>query len=113
MYVRYGMSPAEAIRVSTSRPAEVLRIPDAGTLRKGARANLVVLDANPLENIRNTRSIDSVYLDGLKLDRAELQARFKRAEIDRDAYQAKTKKTMCRIRQRCCGIPRAWLNPQT
>jgi hypothetical protein len=52
----------------------------------------MVLDANPLENIRNTRSINSVYLQGIKLDRAELQARFKRAEIDRDAYQAKTRK---------------------
>jgi imidazolonepropionase-like amidohydrolase len=92
MYVRFGMSPADAIRVSTSRPAEVLRIKDAGTLRKGAKADFMVLDANPLENIRNTRTIDSVYLDGAKLDRAELQARFKRAEIDRDAYQAKTKK---------------------
>lgn len=92
MYVRFGMSPAEAILVSTSRPAELLRIPDAGTLRKGARADFIVLNANPLENIRNTRSIDSVYLDGIKLDRGDLQSRFKRAEIDRDAYRAKVKK---------------------
>jgi imidazolonepropionase-like amidohydrolase len=91
MYVRFGMTPAEAIQVSTSRPTEVLHIKDAGTLRTGARADFMVLDANPLENIRNTRSIDSVYLNGAKLDRTALQARFKRAEIDRDAYQAKTK----------------------
>ena len=75
MYVRFGMSPADAIRVSTSRPAELLRIKDAGTLRKGAKADFMVLDANPLENIRNTRTIDSVYLDGAKLDRADLQSR--------------------------------------
>ena len=92
MYVRYGMSPADALLVSTSRPAELLRIKDGGSLRNGARADFMVLDANPLENIRNTRSINSVYLQGIKLNRVELQARFKRAEIDRDAYQAKTKK---------------------
>lgn len=92
MYARYGMSPADIIIAATSRPTEVWRTKDTGTLSKGKRADFIVLNANPLENIRNTRTIDSVYLYGARLDRAELQAKFKQAVVDRDAYQAKTKK---------------------
>ncbi len=92
MYVRLGMTPAEAIIASTSRPTEVLRINDTGTLAKGKRADFIVLNANPWKNIRNTRDIDSVYLYGAKLDRDSLQAKFKQAVVDRDAKQAKFKK---------------------
>jgi len=81
MYVKFGMSPAETIVVSTSRPAEVLRIKDTGTLAKGKRADFIVLNANPLEDIRNTRKIDSVYLNGAKLNRDALQAKFKKASV--------------------------------
>jgi hypothetical protein len=92
MYVRLGLTPAEAIIASTSRPTEVLRIKDTGVLAKGKRADFIVLNANPLENIHNTREIDSVYLNGARLDRAALQAKFKRAVVDRDAMKAKTEK---------------------
>jgi len=80
MYVKLGMTPAEAIVVSTSRPTEVLRISDTGSLAKGKRADFVVLNRNPLENIANTRAIDNVYLRGVKLDREALRAKFQRAE---------------------------------
>jgi imidazolonepropionase-like amidohydrolase len=92
MYVRLGMTPAETIVAATSRPTEVLRITDTGTLAKGKRADFIVLNANPLENIGNTREIDSVYLYGARLDRDALQAKFKQAAVDRDATQAKQKK---------------------
>jgi imidazolonepropionase-like amidohydrolase len=92
MYVRLGLSPAEAIIASTSRPTEVLRIQDTGTLTQGKRADFIVLNANPLDDIRNTRQIDSVYLRGARLDRQSLQAKFKQAVVDRDAKQAKFKK---------------------
>ena len=92
MYVNLGLTPAEAILASTSRPTEVLRINDTGTLAKGKRADFIVLNANPLENIRNTRGIDSVYLNGTRLDRESLQVKFKQAVVDRDAAQAKFKK---------------------
>jgi imidazolonepropionase-like amidohydrolase len=48
-----------------------------GTLAAGNRADFIVLDANPLENIRNTRRISSVYLDGNKLDRDAFPARWR------------------------------------
>jgi len=92
MYARFGLSPADIIVAATSRPAEVLRMRDTGTLAKNMRADFIVLNANPLEDIRNTRAIDSVYLDGEKLDRDALQAKFKTAAVDRDAYRAKTTK---------------------
>jgi imidazolonepropionase-like amidohydrolase len=81
MYVRLGLTPAEALIASTSRPTEVLRIKDTGVLAQGKRADFVVLNANPLENIRNTREIDSVYLDGVRLDREALQTKFKQAKV--------------------------------
>jgi imidazolonepropionase-like amidohydrolase len=92
MYVRLGLTPGEAIIASTSRPTEVLRIKDTGLLAKGKRADFIVLNANPLENIRNTREIDSVYLNGARLDREALQAKFKQAVLDRDATKAKLQK---------------------
>jgi imidazolonepropionase-like amidohydrolase len=92
MYVRLGLTPAEAIVASTSRPTEVMRINDTGTLAKGKRADFIVLNANPLDNIRNTREIDCVYLYGAKLDRDALRAKFKQAVVDRDATQAKSGK---------------------
>ncbi|MGA2878309.1 MAG: amidohydrolase family protein [Bryobacteraceae bacterium] len=92
MYVRLGMTPADAIVASTSRPTEVLRINDTGVLARGKRADFIVLNANPLENIRNTREIDSVYLSGARVDREALQAKFKQAVVDRDATKAKLQK---------------------
>jgi imidazolonepropionase-like amidohydrolase len=79
MYVRLGLTPAEAIIASTSRPTEVLRIKDAGVLAQGKRADFIVLRENPLENIRNTREIDAVYLAGARLDRDALRTKFKQA----------------------------------
>jgi imidazolonepropionase-like amidohydrolase len=91
MYVNLGMTPAEAIVVSTSRPAELLGLKDTGTLAKGKRADFVVLNGNPLKDIRNTRAINSVYLEGVRLDRDALRKKFKQALVDRDALQAKVK----------------------
>jgi hypothetical protein len=51
-----------------------------------------VLNANPLENIRNTREIDSVYLAGARLNREALEAKFRQAYVDRDAKKAKSKR---------------------
>jgi imidazolonepropionase-like amidohydrolase len=71
-WVQLGLSPADAIVAATSRPAELLRITDMGTLDVGKSADFVVLDANPLDDIHNTRKIARVYLRRRILDRSAL-----------------------------------------
>jgi imidazolonepropionase-like amidohydrolase len=79
-WVQLGLTPSQAITAATQRPAELLGLRDMGTLAVGKVADFIVLDANPLENIRNTRRISSVYLDGVKFDREALLARWKKAD---------------------------------
>jgi imidazolonepropionase-like amidohydrolase len=76
-WVQLGMTPAQAITAATQRPAELLGLKDMGTLAVGRRASFIVLDANPLDDIHNTRKIADVYLDGVRLDRKALAARWK------------------------------------
>jgi imidazolonepropionase-like amidohydrolase len=67
-----GMTPAQVIMAATKSAAEFLKVADAGTLEAGKSADLLVLDANPLDNITNTRKISAVYLRGVAIDRAQL-----------------------------------------
>jgi cytosine/adenosine deaminase-related metal-dependent hydrolase len=75
LLVRAGMTPMEALQAATRNPAEYLdRLTDLGTVEKGKLADLVLLDANPLDDIRNTRKIHAVVTRGRVLPRASLQA---------------------------------------
>ena len=65
-----GMTPMQVIVASTGRAAEFLRFTDTGTLQAGKSADLIVLDANPLENITNTRRINAVYQRGQMVNRS-------------------------------------------
>jgi len=65
-----GMTPMQVIVASTKNAAEFLRVTDAGTLETGKSADFIVLDANPLDDIKNTRRISSVYLRGVPVGRA-------------------------------------------
>ena len=76
--VAAGMSPAQVIVAATSRSAEYLGLRNMGTLAPGKRADFIVLRGNPLEDMRQTRSIDSVYFDGRPVDRAGLRKRLTR-----------------------------------
>ena len=73
-WVELGLTPAEAIVAATSRPAELMGLTDLGTLAVGKTASFIVLDANPLDDIRNTRQISVVYLRGVALNRRALAA---------------------------------------
>ena len=66
-----GMTPMQVIVASTRNSAEFLRLADSGTVQAGKSADFIVLDANPLDDITNTRRISSVYLRGAAVDRAQ------------------------------------------
>jgi imidazolonepropionase-like amidohydrolase len=74
--VAAGMTPAQVIVAATRTTAEILGLDDLGMVATGKSADFVVLDANPLDDITNTRRISSVYLRGKEVDRAALRARF-------------------------------------
>ena len=75
LLVEAGMTPAQVLVAATSRAAEFLSLKDLGTLAPGKIADFLVLDANPLDDIRNTRSIASLYMQGRQVDRAAIKAR--------------------------------------
>ena len=70
MMVQAGMTPMQALVAATATAARVMKIDGAGTLQNGKWADLVVLNANPLTDIKNTRQIDSVYIGGRKVNMA-------------------------------------------
>jgi imidazolonepropionase-like amidohydrolase len=69
--VMAGMTPTQVIVAATRNSADFLRMPEAGTLQAGRSADFIVLDANPLDDITNTRRISAVYLRGAPVDRAQ------------------------------------------
>ena len=72
--VGVGLTPYEALRTSTTHPMEFLgELDEAGTIEVGKRAELVLLEANPLEEITNTRKIVGVMMQGRWLPQSELQ----------------------------------------
>jgi imidazolonepropionase-like amidohydrolase len=79
--VRAGLTPMQAIQAATSSPAEFLeREAQQGIITVGKRADLVLLDANPLDDIHNTGKINAVVLNGRLINRADLDALLKKAE---------------------------------
>ena len=71
-----GFTPAEVIVAATRDAAAVLKYDDLGMVASGKSADFIVLDANPLDDIRNVRKIASVYLRGKEVDRAGLRAKW-------------------------------------
>lgn len=75
LLVEAGFTPMEALQTATRNPAVFLgELNSLGTVENGKIANLVLLEANPLEDIRNTRQIASVVVRGRLISKADLQA---------------------------------------
>ena len=72
LFVKAGLTPMEAIQAATKNPTTFFDINNSvGTVEKGKLADLVVLSANPLEDINNTRKITAVFFGGKMFDRVE------------------------------------------
>ncbi len=75
LLVSAGFSPMEALQAATLNPARYLgREKDLGTIETGKLADLVLLDANPLDDISNTQKIRAVIMNGRYLNRETLDA---------------------------------------
>lgn len=79
--VQAGLTPVQALQAATLNPAEFLgRSAQQGTIQAGKRADLVLLDANPLEDIHNLEKIQTVVVNGQVLGRSDLDALLTAAE---------------------------------
>ncbi len=75
LYVKAGLTPLEAIQTATLTPAHVMKLEnEVGTIEAGKRADLMILDANPLDNISNIRKIRFVVTQGRMFESAKLWA---------------------------------------
>ena len=72
LLVRAGLSPRAALAAATSNYAEQFGWTEIGAVEVGRRADLVVLDRDPAQDVRNVDAISAVYLAGVKVDRAGL-----------------------------------------
>jgi imidazolonepropionase-like amidohydrolase len=73
LYVKAGFTPLEALQAATLVPARVMKVDgESGTVEAGKRADLDILDSNPLENIHNIRSVHWVVANGVLYDPAPL-----------------------------------------
>lgn len=80
LLVEAGFTPMEALQAATRNAAKFLGLTDSGTIEIGKRVDLVLLSADPLVNIHNTRKIEAVILNGRLLDRRGLDALLKAVE---------------------------------
>jgi imidazolonepropionase-like amidohydrolase len=85
LLVKAGLSEMEALEAATRNPARAFNLTDQGTIETGRRADLLLLDANPLENIDNTRKIRTVVAAGRVFERNELDAML--SDVQRAASQ--------------------------
>src|SRR5271170_1357896 len=73
LFVQAGLTPLQALQTATLNPAKFMnRLADLGTVERGKLADLVLLDANPLEDIANTKRIRAGVLAGRYFDRSDL-----------------------------------------
>jgi imidazolonepropionase-like amidohydrolase len=81
LLVRAGLTPSQAIVAATRTSAAIVGLDALGTIAEGKSAAFIVLDANPLDDIANTRKIAAVYLDGVPVDRDRLRTKWSTARL--------------------------------
>ncbi|MGB2863329.1 MAG: ankyrin repeat domain-containing protein, partial [Sedimentisphaerales bacterium] len=86
LFVQAGLSPMQALQTATYNPAKCLgKLDSMGTIEQGKIADLVLLDANPLQDIRNTQRIAAVVVGGNFFQRAALQKMLAQVEAQAEA----------------------------
>lgn len=74
LYVKAGLTPLEALQTATLTPARVMKLEnEVGTIEAGKRADIIILDGNPLENISNVRKVKFVLTQGRLFDCSKLR----------------------------------------
>jgi imidazolonepropionase-like amidohydrolase len=74
LFVLAGLTPGEALQAATIVPARMMKLDkESGTVEKGKRADLIIVDANPLESISNIRKVSSVVARGRLFECAMLR----------------------------------------
>lgn len=68
LLVHAGLTPMQAIKLATSASAKLLHANSMGTLAPGKKANFIILNANPLDDIRHTQAINQVWIDGMPVN---------------------------------------------
>lgn len=72
LLVQAGLSPLDALKAATSSPAEQFNLKDKGVIRVGALADLILIDGDPETDIYDTRKIESVWRNGVKIERKKI-----------------------------------------
>jgi len=73
LLVQAGFSPMEALNAATALPAKVFGLADRGRIAKGLRADLLLVEGNPLADIKDTRRIAGIWKEGVAVDRASFR----------------------------------------
>ena len=79
-FVDAGLTPFAALQTATINPSTFLDLKNKGTIEKDKDADLILLDKNPLDDIGNTRAINSVFKNGVLYDRKALDEMLKQAK---------------------------------
>lgn len=88
LLVRAGLNPAEALAAATSMPAEIFGLSDRGRIASGLRADLLLVEGDPLDDITATRNIKAVWKRGRRIDRGEYLASIERLDAEDKALRA-------------------------
>jgi len=75
-----GLTPYQALRTGTVNVATYLKLADAGTIKPGAIADLILINGNPLTDITSTKKVEGVMVQGKWLSKSEIESGLKKLE---------------------------------